>query len=642
MEIHKLTATFGKLSRQSMEFTDGLNVVRAPNEAGKSTWCAFIRAMLYGVDSAERARAGYLPDKVRYAPWSGEAMEGEMTLTAGGRDITLTRLTKTRTGPMREFSAVYAGTNVPVPGLDGGGAGEALTGVSREVFRRSAFVEQGGLTVTGSPELEKRIAAIVTTGEEGMSYSEADTRLRAWQRKRRFNRRGAIPELEEAISEAKRGAESLDAAAARREELRGQLTAADARCARLETAVAEGRKQCRREALDNLTRSRGQLTRLADGYNEAYTRARADRAALEHCALGDRTPDEARAQCAREKAESLALKAAAGIRISHAGAFACLAVMLLAVLALIVLGLGSAAVLAACLAAALGGAAGTILCWRGDRRKSTAAAEKARARGALLARYGAADEAGIDTALEEFLGLYAAAEASAQTAAAARKRLDEAQAGQSALETATLSDLDFANGGTEAARLGRELDEARRDRERLAAEFARLEGGLQALGDPVVQRSGIAAMEEERDELQKEYDAISLAVDTLREADGELQRRFSPELGRKAAEYMAAMTGGRYDVLLLNRDFTARAGTAGNGPAREAEYLSAGTLDLLYLAVRLAVCALALPEGEKCPLILDDPLVNFDPLREKQAMTLLAKLAGERQVILFTCKGANI
>ena len=48
MEIHKLTATFGKLSRQSMEFTDGLNVVRAPNEAGKSTWCAFIRAMLYG------------------------------------------------------------------------------------------------------------------------------------------------------------------------------------------------------------------------------------------------------------------------------------------------------------------------------------------------------------------------------------------------------------------------------------------------------------------------------------------------------------------------------------------------------------------------------------------------------------------
>ena len=57
------------------------------------------------MDSAERARAGYLPDKVRYAPWSGEAMEGEMTLTAGGRDITLTRLTKTKTGPMADSTS---------------------------------------------------------------------------------------------------------------------------------------------------------------------------------------------------------------------------------------------------------------------------------------------------------------------------------------------------------------------------------------------------------------------------------------------------------------------------------------------------------------------------------------------------------
>ena len=46
--------------------------------------------------------------------------------------------------------------------------------------------------------------------------------------------------------------------------------------------------------------------------------------------------------------------------------------------------------------------------------------------------------------------------------------------------------------------------------------------------------------------------------------------------------------------------------------AREAEYLSAGTLDLMYLAVRLAVCELALPDGELCPLIIDDALVNLD------------------------------
>jgi uncharacterized protein YhaN len=116
MKINKLTASFGKLNNDTIEFTDGLNVVRAPNESGKSTWCAFIRDMLYGVDSSERTKSGYLPDKVRYAPWSGAPMEGTMELTAGGKDVTITRTTRTKSGPMREFSAVYTGTNVPVPG----------------------------------------------------------------------------------------------------------------------------------------------------------------------------------------------------------------------------------------------------------------------------------------------------------------------------------------------------------------------------------------------------------------------------------------------------------------------------------------------------------------------------------------------
>ena len=72
--------------------------------------------------------------------------------------------------------------------------------------------------------------------------------------------------------------------------------------------------------------------------------------------------------------------------------------------------------------------------------------------------------------------------------------------------------------------------------------------------------------------------------------------------------------------------------------ARESEYLSAGTLDLMYLAVRLAVCELALPEGEPCPLIIDDALVNLDETRQAQAMELLTQIAKDRQVILFTCR----
>ena len=190
MMIKRLDATFGKLEGESLELHDGLNVISAPNESGKSTWCAFVRAMLYGVDSSERQKAGFLPDKMRFAPWSGSAMQGSMQLESGGKDITITRTTKTASAPMREFSAVYTGTSVSVEGLNGNNAGEMLTGVSRDVFRRSAFVEQGKVAVTHSAELEKRISAIVSSGDENCSFTEADGRLRQWQRKRRFNRHG--------------------------------------------------------------------------------------------------------------------------------------------------------------------------------------------------------------------------------------------------------------------------------------------------------------------------------------------------------------------------------------------------------------------------------------------------------------------
>ena len=171
MMIKKLDATFGKLEGESLELHDGLNVISAPNESGKSTWCAFVRAMLYGVDSSERQKAGFLPDKMRFAPWSGSAMQGSMQLESGGKDITITRTTKTVSAPMREFSAVYTGTSVPVEGLNGNNAGEMLTGVSRDVFRRSAFVEQGKVAVTHSAELEKRISAIVSSGDEDCSFT---------------------------------------------------------------------------------------------------------------------------------------------------------------------------------------------------------------------------------------------------------------------------------------------------------------------------------------------------------------------------------------------------------------------------------------------------------------------------------------
>ena len=59
-------------------------------------------------------------------------------------------------------------------------------------------------------------------------------------------------------------------------------------------------------------------------------------------------------------------------------------------------------------------------------------------------------------------------------------------------------------------------------------------------------------------------------------------------------------------------------------------------MDQLYLAVRLAVCQLCLPE--KPPILLDDALTAFDDVRLRQALELLQEMAEEQQILLFTCQ----
>ena len=636
MTINKLTASFGKLEGESLELKEGLNVICAPNESGKSTWCAFIRAMLYGIDSSERQKAGRLPDKLRYAPWSGAAMQGEMELTAGDREITITRTTKLKSAPMREFSAVYTGTNVPVDGLDGSNAGEVLTGASKEVFRRSAFVEQGSIAVTGSPELEKRISAIVSTGDEDCSFTEADSQLRAWQRSRRFNTRGKLPELEKRMTETKNRLADLNAAAAESERLAEQLEQGRQNCRRLENAVTESRKTARRDVLANLQSLRKDINAASDAHDAAAERRDERRAALCGSIIGERAPRDVEPEVKADIDKCLELKKAAEKKTSPALSVAAL-VLALALIAAAIFAFPASFKVYALIAGGVLLILAAALYVRLIKAR-TAAHDAGRQRKLLLSKYKATDEDGIKACFDEYLRLhndFKAAEDEEKRKARALARL---RLSQEAAEARTLQDLDFSGGDNEAAQLKRELDTAQRSCDMLSARISEIKGRIETLGDPLVLGSELKNMESLHETMQAEFDAIALAVDTLRAADADIQSRFSPELGRLAAQYMSVVTDGRYEGVLINRDFTAKTKLAGDTVPRETEYLSAGTLDLMYLAVRLAVCTLALPENSSCPLILDDTLVNLDAERTAQAMKLLGEIAKHRQVILLTCK----
>lgn len=193
MMIYSMTATFGKLEHETLTLKPGLNIIEAPNEWGKSTWCAFLLAMLYGLDTRAKASRTALPDRERYAPWSGSPMSGRMELRWNGRDITIERSTRGRI-PMGEFRAYETASGMNVPELNAGNCGLVLLGVERSVFQRAGFIRQSDLPVTQDDDLRRRLNALVTTGDESADASRLEKGLRELKNRCRYNRSGLLPQ----------------------------------------------------------------------------------------------------------------------------------------------------------------------------------------------------------------------------------------------------------------------------------------------------------------------------------------------------------------------------------------------------------------------------------------------------------------
>ena len=247
MHILEMQAAYGRLRGDSLRLEPGLNLIYAPNESGKSTWCSFIRTMLYGLPTRQ---SGPLADKNRFAPWTGEAMQGRMDLETGGQRWTVLRDTRRANAPMQNFACTYTGTAQPVPEVNGQNLGEALLGVPREVFQSSAFIGQSGLAVSQDPELERRIAALLSTGQEDVSYSESYDRLKKQLNRRKHNKTGLIPALEREAAPLRAALAELDALNDQAQQSRRELDALERRAADLRQQTAQWQALAAQEQAD--------------------------------------------------------------------------------------------------------------------------------------------------------------------------------------------------------------------------------------------------------------------------------------------------------------------------------------------------------------------------------------------------------
>lgn len=706
MQIKHLAATFGRLENETLDLEPGLNVIEAPNEAGKSTWTAFLRVMFYGLNTRDRSPHA---DKRRYLPWSGSPMTGRLELSAPQGEITLTRRTARANAPMGAFSAVYTGSSQPVEGLTAADCGETLLGVPQEVYERSAFIRQTGLAVDQSAALERRIASLITTGEEDTSFTDAAERLKRQLNLRRHNKTGLIPQTDREIQELRATLAELDDLTASVDRDLALQQAVQERMDQLEALLARHDAADRAEAalaveglrLDAAS-ARDKVKTLESTSRGLPTRQELDalQGRIDALATVDITVAKARAQvetAARplRRAESdLEAHPLAGLTPAQAANRPLdlpprpkrrILPLCLAVLAGLVLG-GVVGWFTRIWPLAVGaglGLAGLLLMlatWpvlRRQRQWELDRVEREQRRRDEVAEYTALYDAvsAASAVYQNAMAAYEAVSASAKTnleqilsqIRAFRPLIRDLPAARQALDAAYAlrSQLDQARKQEETARLRWEArrDEAPpvppvpverpdRSREQLRLELAQAgqeraaigqrihttQGRIQALGDPPELQLQLAQLEERRAQLEAEYDAVSLAMEVLFVANSSLQTRFSPDLGQRAAGIFTKLTKGRYNKVLLDRELTPSAQEAGQIIPREAALLSQGAADQLYLAVRLAICDMVLPQSAAAPLLLDDALVNFDDERMAAALDYLMELSQRRQILLFTCQ----
>ena len=695
MKILSMTATFGKLNHETLTLKPGLNVIHAPNEWGKSTWCAFLVAMLYGIDTRERSTATVLAEKERYAPWSGAPMSGSMDIVWNDRKITLERTTKGRVA-LGEFRAYETDTGIPVAELTAANCGQVLLGVEKSVFTRSGFVKLTDMPVVQDEALRRRLNALVTTGDESGTGDALAQKLRDLKNKCRHNKTGLLPQAEAERDSLKQKLElhsTLQAQLERirdsRQELESQLTALENHRQALEyDAARQGLERLEQAKADQLDMQRkweqrnarcqmlpseefasGQLLQLRTLQTQqtaldAEVSPTAPQMPQTPSYFQEGMPSDILRRAKENKAAFDQLsKPLSPLFLILAGLFAAVGVGLAFVAWYLLLpGLLLSGIMLSLhflkkkqqkqKLQLLQEGFGTLepdewvpaaqkyydemVSFSEKEAAAKAVSDSLESRRQDLRNriYNLTQGLSLEDAISKWEGVIAEHRALSDTQQALQRANDRV-----ADLSATIKPVNKPAGNDtltlSAEQTAAALQSATEHLHRLQLQAGQFMGQKETLGDEESTSRQLAAVEARIEKLEDTYNALVLAMDTLTHAADELQRRFAPRIASRAQELFQQMTGGRYDRLQLNQDLSLNAAAQGENALQAARWRSDGTVDQLYLALRLAVAGELTPEA---PLVLDDALVRFDDTRMAAAMALLQKEADSKQVILFTCQ----
>lgn len=150
-----------------------------------------------------------------------------------------------------------------------------------------------------------------------------------------------------------------------------------------------------------------------------------------------------------------------------------------------------------------------------------------------------------------------------------------------------------------------------------------------------------ANLEEEYANLEEEYqalifqnEAIELAKQELEKAYGQMKKKVTPKFTNQLSKIMKKISNGKYTNIKLDEK-DGLIVEIENGDYIPVEYLSIGTIDQLYLSLRLGAGTEI--SNESLPIMLDEAFAYYDKERLENILEFLHTEYADRQILILTC-----
>ncbi len=659
------------------------------NGCGKSTICALLRVMLYGLNTGKRDSGKGMADKNRYQPANGAPMEGHLTLRWNNREVLLSRTTG-RGNPMQEFAAIFTDTGEKCTLLTAKNCGQVLLGMGEDAFLSSTFVD-GTDMARSSEELQELVTAMAQSGDTHGFYFDSMRRLGRW--KLDFdsgNGHGERPQVQADL-------QALQTQIADQKQIVQQITAQAQLVEHLRLEVVDSRQayeQAYQDFANEMASTGGMSSGLVRDYDHRIAKMEdelLDEGTMR--ALENKLTEYEGAQRleSERRAELQAAQTAYDCHVPaplrkqptpkpmhkmHGLAFA-MGILFLAI-AVFALTIGMEEFApkwefgqALMWAIASGCALPTLFCWgvvlwswfhvptAPEEPIDTVLEKLEDALTERLETYRIAQYVCNETKtalqeavmrienpqfyeqalahvlpplpnIEQALDRIATYQQNAQIVAHMKQERREMLLAQKSVPT------EKGDAEQHADDLHAKMLQTQEQMRTAETTLARLQAYQQPEDAIVDMEQDAAQMVARLQEIACRCDAVQLAATVLQHTHQKMSEKMSPQIVEVASALLSYLTDEAYTKVQVDANLRAIAVDA-SGRSWQANQLSAGTYDQVYLSVRLAVCTV-LTGAKKAPIILDDPFTTWDVDRTVRGIELLKHLAGNRQIILFTCR----